>query len=79
MVGSFLLPLIPSTLFCFLQHFLSNQKARRWRWNSPVLAKKAVAVEEVAEGESEGVERGTEKEERDERALKRRQFREVLR
>ena len=44
-----------------------------------MLAKKAVAVEEVAEGESEGVERGTEKEERDERAMKRRQFREVLR
>ena len=44
-----------------------------------MLVKKAVAVEEVAEGESDGVERGTEKEEREERALKRRDFREVSR
>ena len=44
-----------------------------------MLVKKAVAVEEVAEGVSDGVERGTEKEEREERALKRREFREVSR
>lgn len=43
-----------------------------------MLAEKAVAAKEAAEGESEGVERGTEKEERNERALKGREFRKVL-
>lgn len=44
-----------------------------------MLAKKTVAVEEVAKGEGESVEGGGEEEERDKRALKRREFREVLR